>query len=234
MSMRALSVLWIVASSAAISVGTSAVITIIIGDDLYTQSANAKLIVITGITGIATGITGLVTSYYTPLIKTSKKIKRILSKAKMVEAEDNYRDDIKRDYFLERITANVNVVTKDLIILENLVRKYIDNCLPKNWQTVRYFADRSRKQIEELEHEIVLDFAQIVDLVHSRSLIERSRTNNLYFSLYLCYEILRISPEYDEHLLVNLRKDLSAHIAQLDNMLVLLEQEKENWEFTDQ
>lgn len=228
MSMRALSVLWIVASSAAISVGTSAVITIIIGDDLYTQSANAKLIVITGITGIATGITGLVTSYYTPLIKTSKKIKRILSKAKMVEAEDNYRDDIKRDYFLERITANVNVVTKDLIILENLVRKYIDNCLPKNWQTVRYFADRSRKQIEELEHEIVLDFAQIVDLVHSRSLIERSRTNNLYFSLYLCYEILRISPEYDEHLLVNLRKDLSAHIAQLDNMLVLLEQEKEN------
>lgn len=228
MSMRALSVLWIVASSAAISVGTSAVITIIIGDDLYTQSANAKLIVITGITGIATGITGLVTSYYSPLIKTSKKIKRILSKAKMVEAEDNYRDDIKRDYFLERITANVNVVTKDLIILENLVRKYIDNCLPKNWQTVRYFADRSRKQIEELEHEIVLDFAEIVDLVHSRSLIERSRTNNLYFSLYLCYEILRISPEYDEHLLVNLRKDLSAHIAQLDNMLVLLEQEKEN------
>ena len=228
MSMRALLVLWIVASSAAISVGTSAVITIIIGDDLYMQSANAKLIVITGITGIATGITGLVTSYYTPLIKTSKKIKRILSKAKMVEAEDNYRDDIKRDYFLERITANVNVVTKDLIILENLVRKYIDNCLPKNWQTVRYFADRSRKQIEELEHEIVLDFAEIVDLVHSRSLIERSRTNNLYFSLYLCYEILRISPEYDEHLLVNLRKDLSAHIAQLDNMLVLLEQEKEN------
>jgi hypothetical protein len=228
MSMRALSVLWIVASSAAISVGTSAVITIIIGDDLYTQSANAKLIVITGITGIATGITGLVTSYYTPLIKTSKKIKRILSKAKMVEAEGNYRDDIKRDYFLERITANVNVVTKDLIILENLVRKYIDNCLPKNWQTVRYFADRSRKQIEELEREIVLDFAQIVDLVHSRSLIERSRTNNLYYSLYLCYEILRISPEYDEHLLINLRKDLSAHIAQLDNMLVLLEQEKEN------
>jgi hypothetical protein len=228
MSMRALSLLWIVASSAAISVGTSAVITIIIGDDLYTQSANAKLIVITGITGIAMGITGLVTSYYTPLIKTSKKIKRILSKAKMVEAEGNYRDDIKRDYFLERITANVNVVTKDLIILENLVRKYIDNCLPKNWQTVRYFADRSRKQIEELEHEIVLDFAQIVDLVHSRSLIERSRTYNLYFSLYLCYEILRISPEYDEHLLVNLRKDLSAHIAQLDNMLVLLEQEKEN------
>lgn len=228
MSMRALSLLWIVASSAAISVGTSAVITIIIGDDLYTQSANAKLIVITGITGIATGITGLVTSYYTPLIKTSKKVKRILSNAKMVEAEDNYRDDIKRDYFLERITANVNVVTKDLIILENLVRKYIDNCLPKNWQTVRYFADRSRKQIEELEHEIVLDFAQIVDLVHSRSLIERSRTNNLYYSLYLCYEILRISPEYDEHLLVNLRKDLSAHIAQLDNMLVLLEQEKEN------
>jgi hypothetical protein len=228
MSMRALSVLWIVASSAAISVGTSAVITIIIGDDLYTQSANVKLIVITGITGIATGIAGLVTSYYTPLIKTSKKIKRILSKAKMVEAEGNFRDDIKRDYFLERITANVNVVTKDLIILENLVRKYIDNCLPKSWQTVRYFADRSRKQIEELEHEIVLDFAQIVDLVHNRSLIERSRTNNLYYSLYLCYEILRISPEYDEHLLINLRKDLSAHIAQLDNMLVLLEQEKEN------
>ena len=228
MSMRALSMLWIVASSAAISVGTSAVITIILGNDLYTQSANAKLIVITGITGITMGIIGLVTSYYNPLIKTRKKIKRILSKAKMIEAEGNYRDNVKRDYFLERITTNVNVVIKDLVILENLVRKYIDNCLSKDWQTVRYFADRSGRQIEELEHEIILDFAQIIDLVHSRSLIERSRTNNLYHSLYLCYEILRISPEYDEHLLIALRKELSVHIAQLDNMLVLLEQEKEN------
>ena len=228
MSMRALSMLWIVASSAAISVGTSAVITIILGNDLYTQSANAKLIVITGITGITMGIIGLVTSYYNPLIKTRKKIKRILSKAKMIEAEGNYRDNVKRDYFLERITTNVNVVIKDLVILENLVRKYIDNCLSRDWQTVRYFADRSGRQIEELEHEIVLDFAQIIDLVHSRSLIERSRTNNLYYSLYLCYEILRISPEYDEHLLIDLRKELSVHIAQLDNMLVLLEREKEN------
>lgn len=228
MSMRAISMLWIVASSAGISVGTSAVITIILGNDLYTQSANAKLIVFTGITGIAMGIIGLVTSYYNPLIKTRKKIKRILSKAKMIEAEGNYRDNVKRDYFLERITTNVNVVIKDLVILENLVRKYIDNCLSRDWQTVRYFADRSGRQIEELEHEIVLDFAQIIDLVHSRSLIERSRTNNLYYSLYLCYEILRISPEYDEHLLIDLRKELSVHIAQLDNMLVLLEQEKEN------
>jgi hypothetical protein len=55
MSMRALSVLWIVASSAAISVGTSAVIMIILGNDLYTQSVKAKLFVITGITGIAMG-----------------------------------------------------------------------------------------------------------------------------------------------------------------------------------
>jgi hypothetical protein len=220
--------LWIVASSTAISVGTSAVITIILGNDLYTQSANAKLIVFTGITGIAMGIIGLVTSYYNPLIETRKKVKRILSKAKMIEAEGNYRDNVKRDYFLERITTNVNVVIKDLVILENLVRKYIDNCLSKDWQTIRYFADRSGRQIEELEHEIVLDFAQIIDLVHSRSLIERSRTNNLYYSLYLCYEILRISPEYDEHLLIDLRKELSVHIAQLDNMLVLLEKEKEN------
>jgi hypothetical protein len=226
--MYALSVLLMVASSAAISVGTSAVTTIILGNDLYTQASNAKLIIAVGLTGIAMGIIGLVTSYYNPLIKTSKKIKRILSKAKIIEAEGNYRDAIKRDYFLERITANVHVVTKDLIILENLVRKYIDNCLPKDWQTVRYFADRSRKRIEELEQIIVLDFAQIVDLVHSRNLIERSSTNNLYYSLYLCREILRINPEDDEHLLIDLRKDLSVYIAQLDNMLVLLDLEKEN------
>jgi hypothetical protein len=228
MSMCALSVLLMVASSAAISVGTSAVITIILGNDMHTQASNAKLIITAGLTGIAMGIIGLVTSYYNPLIKTSKKIKRILSKAKIIEAEGNYRDAIKRDYFLKRITANVHVVTKDLIILENLVRKYIDNCLPNDWQTVRYFADRSRKRIEELEQVIVLDFAQIVDLVHSRNLIERSRTNNLYYSLYLCREILRINPEDDEHLLIDLRKDLSVHIAQLDNMLVLLDLEKEN------
>jgi hypothetical protein len=220
--------LWIVASSAAISLGTSAVIAIILGNDLYTQSANAKLIVITAITGIAMGIIGLVTRYYNPLIKIRKKIKRILSNAKMIEAERNYRDNVKRDYFLERITANVKVVIKDLVILENLVRKYIDDCLSKDWQTVRYFADRSGRQIEELEHEIVLDFAQIIDLVHSRSLIERSRTNNLYHSLYLCYEIFRLCPENDERLLIDLRKELSVNIAHLDKILVLLEQEKEN------
>ncbi|MDQ5876590.1 MAG: hypothetical protein M3288_07100, partial [Thermoproteota archaeon] len=59
-------------------------------------------------------------------------------------------------------------------------------------------------------------------------LVDRSTTNKLYFSLHLCHEILRINPEYDQNLMRDLRNALRLHIAQLDNILVLLEREREN------
>jgi hypothetical protein len=227
--MRGLSVLWVVAAGAAIAVGTTAVIMIILRSGLYTQVANADTVVAMGLTGIAIGTIALVISYNNPQVKTNKKIRRILANIKMVKTDDVASNDgIKRDYFLERITGNISLVTKDLIILESLLRKYLDNCLPNNWQTVRYTADRSRKQIEKLEQEIILDFSQIVDLIHSRILIDRSTANKLYYSVHICHEILRINPEYDQNLLRDLGNALRLHIAQLDNILVLLEGEREN------
>ena len=228
MFMGGLSVLWIVSASAAIAVGTTAVIMIVLRSGLYSQVANADTVVAMGITGIAIGIIALVISYNNPQVKTNKKIRRILANVKMIKTDVASNDGIKRDYFLERITANISLVTKDLIILEIHLRKYLDNSVPNNWQTVRYIADRSRKQIEKLEQEVLLDFAQIVDLIHSRSLIDRSTTNKFYYSIHLCHEILRINPEYDKNLLQDLGNALRLHIAQLDNILILLKREREN------
>jgi 3-polyprenyl-4-hydroxybenzoate decarboxylase len=174
---------------------------------------------------------GLIISHYYP--QTSKKIKTILIKAKMIDAEVIYSDDdMKRDYYLGHIIANMARVIKDLVILESTVRKYLDNSLPKDWQTIRYLADRSRKQIDKVEQEVVLDFAQILDLVHNKCLVDRNSTNNLHYSLYLCQEILRIDPEHGELLLRNLAKALRGEIAQLDEIQVLLEKERENWQVT--
>jgi len=222
------SVLFIVAASAAMAVGTTAVVMIILRSGPYTQVANADTVAALGITGIAVGIIALVISYNNSQVKTNKKIRTILANVKMIKTDVASNDCIKRDYFLERITANVSLVTKDLIILESLLRKYLDNCIPNNWQTVRYIADRSRKQIEKREQEVLLDFAQIVDLIRIRSLIDRSTTNKLYYSVHLCHEILRINPEYDKNMLQDLGNALRLHIAQLDNILVLLKREREN------
>ena len=222
-----LTVLWIVAASATIAVGTTVVTMITLRSGLYTQVANAETVVATGITGIAIGIFALATSYNNPQVKTYKKIRRIFANVKMTKTDATSSDGVKRDYFLERITANISLVTKDLIILENLLRKYLDNCLPNSWQTVRYIAERSRKRIEKLEQEVLLDFAQIVDLIHSPSLIDRSTAHKLYYSLHLCHEILRINPEYDQDLLRDLGNALRLHIARLDNILLLLERERE-------
>ena len=228
MLMGGLSLLWIVTASMAIAVGTASVIMIIMRSSLYRHVAYADSVVAMGITGIAIGIIALVVGYNNPQVKTNKKFRSILTNVKMINADVNSEDDIKRDYFLERITANISLITKDLIILENLLRKYLENRVPNDWQTVRYIANRSRKQIEKLEQEVLLDLAQIVSLIHSRSLIDRSTTNKLYYSVLLCLEILRIDPEHDQNLLRNLGNALRLHIAQLDNILVLLEREREN------
>jgi hypothetical protein len=229
MIMRALSLLWIVAASAAISVGTTAVIMVILRNSLVAQIANASTIVPLSIAGIAIGIIGLVISYYhNPEIKGSKKIKRILTKVNRIGAEVNSDDGIRKDYFLGRVTDNISLITNHLAILDNHLWKCIDNSVPESWQTVRYIADRSRKKIVQLEQEVVLDFAQIIDLVQDPSLADRRRANSLYNSLYLCQEIIQMNPGCNEHLLRDLRNVLRAQIALLDETLVLIEKEREN------
>jgi hypothetical protein len=117
-------------------------------------------------------------------------------------------------------------ITKNLVRLENLIDKYSNDPPPKDWQIVRYSADRSRKQIEVLGKKIVLDFTQIIDLVENPHLRDKFSANNLYFTLYLFDETLRIDPEYDKELLRELRKGFREHIAQLDKTQALLDEEK--------
>ena len=229
MYMRALSLLWMVAASAAISVGTTAVIMVILKNNLVAQIANASTIVPFSIAGIAIGIISLVISYYHPEIKGSKKIKRILTKVKRIGAGVNSDDGIRKDHFLDRITENISLITNHLVILDNHLWECIDKSVPERWQAVRYIADRSRKKIVQLQHEVVLDFAQIIDLVHDPSLADRKRANSLYYSLHLCQEIIQMNPGCNEHLLLrDLRNILRAQIELLDETLVLLEKEREN------
>jgi putative Mn2+ efflux pump MntP len=74
-----------VTASAAISVGTIAVIMVILGDNLTLQVANENTIIASGIIGIAIGIIGLISYFHSPT-KSTKTIKRILVRAKLIEA----------------------------------------------------------------------------------------------------------------------------------------------------
>src|ERR687892_346409 len=120
-------------------------------------------------------------------------------------------------------------IIKNLTRLANLIDKYSDDPPPKDWQIVRYNADRSRKQTEELGKKIVLDFTQIIDSVENPRLADKFGANNLYYTLYLIDEILRIDPEHDKEPLRELRKGIREQIGKLDGALSLLEEEgKEN------
>src|SRR3712207_6429254 len=134
MYMCALSLLWMAAASAAISVGITAVMMVILRSSLVAQIADASTVVPFSIAGIAMGIIGLVISYYHPEIKGSKKIKGILTKIKRIGAEVNSDDGIRKDYFLDRITDNVSLITNHLVILDNHLWKCIDNSVPESWQ----------------------------------------------------------------------------------------------------
>jgi hypothetical protein len=119
-------------------------------------------------------------------------------------------------------------IAKNLVRLENLIEKYGEDPPPKDWQIVRYSADRSRKQIEELGKKIILDFTQIIDLVENPRLADKFGTNNLYYTLYLLDETLRIDPEYNKEHLRELRKGFREQVAQLDETLSSLDGEKED------
>jgi hypothetical protein len=149
-------------------------------------------------------------------------MERILTEVKQGEGR-------KKNYYLHRISSNILRITKNLVRLENLIDEYSDNPPPKDWQIVRYSADRSRKQTEELGKKIVLDFAQIIDLVQNPHLADKFGVNNLYYTLYLFDEILRIDPERDKEFLRELRKGIMEQIGKLDGTLSLLEEEKDTY-----
>jgi hypothetical protein len=217
--------LWIVPASVAMAVGTSATLMAILHYNLILENVDTSTILTGSIGGTAIGIIGLVVGYYSQ-IKPSKRMEGILTKFKIRDTEVKHREERKKNYYLHRITSNTLRITKNLVRLENLIEKYSEDSPPKDWQIVRYSADRSRKQTEELGKKIVLDFTQIIDLVENPHLADKFGANNLYYNLYLFDETLRIDPEYDKELLRELRKGIREQVAQLDETLSSLDEEK--------
>lgn len=225
--MRADPMFWIVPASVAMAVGTTATLLAILQHSLTLQIVDTNTILLSSIGGIAIGIIGLVMGYYYFQMKPSKIMERILTELKIRDTtEVKQREDRKKKYYLHRISSNTLRIIKNLVILANLIDKYSDDPPPKDWQIVRYSADRSKKQTEELEKKIVLDFTQIIDLVENLHLADKFGANNLYYTLYLIDETLRIDPEYDKELLRELRKGIREQIGNLDGTLSLLEEEK--------
>src|SRR5215211_8617473 len=226
--MRSDPIFWIVPASIAIAVGTTATLLAILQHNLNLQIVDTNTILLSSIGGIAIGIIGLVMGYYYFQMKPSKIMERILTEVKIRDTtEVKQREGRKKNYYLHRISSNTLRITKNLVRIENLIDKYIDDPPPKDWQIVRYSADRSRKQTEELRKKIVLDFTQIIDLVENSRLADKFGANSLYYSWYLFDETLRINPEYDKELLRELRKAIRKQIAELDDTLHSLKEEEE-------
>src|SRR5215213_2109214 len=204
--MRTNPLLWIVPASIALAVGTTATLMIILEYNLTPGISDTNTTLSIG--GNAIGIIGLVIGYYS-------------------QNKPSKRDGRKKYHYLNRISSNTLLITKNLVRLENLIDKYSDDPPPKDWQIVRYSADRSRKKTEELEKKIVLDFTQIIDLVENSRLADKFGANSLYYSWYLFDETLRINPEYDKELLRELRKAIRKQIAELDDTLHSLKEEEE-------
>lgn len=209
--------LWIVPPSIVMAVGTTTTLMTILEYNLTPAISDTNITLSIG--GIAIGIIGLVIGYYFQN-KPSKTMHRF-------HAKFNKRDGRKKHHYLNRISSNTLLITKNLVRLENLIDKYIDDPPPKDWQIVRYSADRSRKKIEELEKKIVLDFTKIIDLVENSRLADKLGANSLFYSWYLFDETLRINPECDKELLRELTKGIREQIAELDDILSSLKEEEE-------
>jgi hypothetical protein len=230
--MRADPMFWIVPASAAMAVGTTVTLLTILQHNLILQIVDATtIILLSAIGGIAIGIIVLVLGYYYYFqMKPHKIMERILTEVKIIRdtTEVKQREDRKKKYYLHRISSNISRIIKNLTTLANLVDKYSDYPPPKDWQIVRYSANRSRKQTEEVGKKIILDFTQIIDLVENPRLADKFRANNLYYAEYLIDKTLRIDPEYDKELLRELRKEIREQIGKLDGILSLLEEEEKN------
>ena len=231
MHVRADPMLLVVPASVAIAVGITVTLLAILEYYLNMQivDTNTTLLLPSSTGGIAIGIILLVIGYYCYFqIKPSKITERILTKIKRRDTTAVRQIELrKKNHYLQRISSNALRITKDLARLENFINKYSDGPPPKDWQTVRYTAERSRKLAEELGKKIVLDFAQIIDLVDNPQLADKFSANNLYYTLCLLDEILRIDPEYNKVLLRELRNGIREQIGKLDGTLSLLEEEKD-------
>jgi hypothetical protein len=229
--MRADPMFWIVPASVVMAVGTTVTLLTILQHDLILQIVDATtVILLSSIGGIAIGIIVLVLGDYYFQMKPHRIMERILTEVKIIRdtTEVKQREDRKKKYYLHRISSNISRIIKNLTTLANLVDKYSDYPPPKDWQIVRYSANRSRKQTEEIVKKIVLDFTQIIDSVENPRLADKFGANNLYYTLYLIDAILKIDPEYDKKLLRELRKGIREQTEKLDGTLSLLEEEKEN------
>jgi hypothetical protein len=209
--------IWMVSASTAIAVGTTATLMTILDYNLIAGMHDTNTILSIG--GITIGLIGLVIGYYSQN-NPDKIMDSLLTRVKKRERGKEY-------YYLNRIISSASLITKYLVRLEGHIARYSDEPPPKDWQIVRYTADRSKKKTEELGKKIILDFTQIIDLVENSHLADKFGANSLYQSLYLFDETLRINPEYDEELLRELRNGIREHIEQLNDAISSLKKEKE-------
>lgn len=223
--MRANVLLWLVPASIVMAFGVTISITAIIDHHLTIQIARPDIIAISGICGIAFGLMAIVLGYSSEM-NAYNKMKTIFRKAKLSNSGLSYNKDSEKKIYLGCVSHNTLQLTKKLATLGNLIRRYSEETPPKDWQIVRYNAARSKQQIEELCKRIILDFAQIVDLIENPHLVDLYGIKTLYHSLDLIDQTLRIDPEIHENLLRELRREIREQIALLEKALELINQEK--------
>ncbi|MDQ3837165.1 MAG: hypothetical protein M3270_09580 [Thermoproteota archaeon] len=223
--MRANPMLWLVPAGIVLAFGIATTTMATIDHKLTLQKAGPDIIVIGGTCGIASGLIVIVLGYYSEM-KPSSKMKTIFTMVKIWKIGSNYSEDSERKFHLDRVSHNTLQLTKNLVRLGNLIRGYKVESPPKDWQIVRYNATRSREDVEELCKRIILDFAQIVDLIENPRLVDLFGIKTLYHCWDLIDQTLKIDPRNDKKLLIELRREIRRQVEQLERALKLLDQEK--------
>ncbi|MDQ3848066.1 MAG: hypothetical protein M3261_03825 [Thermoproteota archaeon] len=223
--MQANPLLWLVPAGIVMAFGTASTTIAAIDHKPTVQIAGLDIILISGISGIALGLIVIILSYCSEM-KPSSKIKSIFTKVNIKNNGFNRNEDSERKYYLDCVIDNTLQLTKNLVRLENLIRGYNAETPPKDWQLVRYNATRSREEVEELCKWIILDFAQIVDLIENPDLVHLFGIKTLYYSRDLIDQTLKIDPGGDKKLLSELRRGIREQVAQLERALELLDREK--------
>jgi len=188
--------------------------------ELISKSSDANISSIAGAGAFGLGLIVMVFE-----MKSWNKIKTYL-KFKRVDNRIGYNQDRLKERYLNRVSHNTFRIMKNLESIDNLIRRYYEETPPKDWEIVRYNAARSREQIEELRKKIILDFAQIVELIENPQLVDSYGIRILYYSLDIIDETLKTGPICDKNLLREVRKSIRGQIARLDMAIKLLNQER--------
>jgi hypothetical protein len=223
--MRANPLLWLVPAGIVMAFGVSSTTIAIINHELALHMAGPNTILVSGISAIALGLVVNILGYYSE-VETSSKVESVFTRLKGKNVGFNRNEDSESKSCLDSVIDNTLQLTKKLVRLGNLIHRYNTETPPKDWQIVRYYATRSKDEVGELCKRIILDFAQIVDLMENPLIARSFGIQTLYYSRELIDQTLKIDPESDKELLSDLRGQISEQVGQLKKALELLDAEK--------